>query len=561
MKYAVEVENLTVYYFGASKPALRNISLKIKEGEFILLVGRTGSGKSTLLNVINGVIPNVIEARVRGKVSVFDRDPRKTPVHEMATLVGTVYQVPESQIFSLIVDDDVAFGLENRAVEPSEIKIRVEDALKLTGLWNKRRHPTFLLSGGEKQRLAIAGMLALRPRLLILDEPTSMLDSLGAEEIFTLVRKLNDDGLTVVMSEHRVERVIGYVDRIVALSNGSLVVDDEAHKALAKISELGIEEPQVATLYRMFNRGNPQYYPTTINEFIEMGGLKQLEQVLNHVNHNTVHQGNAIAEASDLWFTYPGNQNPTLRGINVKFPEGAIISVIGPNGSGKSTLMYLMVGIYSPTRGNLRIMGLEPYRLKGKERVRLVGYVFQDPDQMIFSTSVKGELEFTLKNSGVRGRELEARVMNIARELNIIDLLNRDPHKLSVGQRRLVTVASVLVAEPRVLILDEPTRGLDHETGEQLMRYIEEVKGKTGSTVIMVTHNMRQVGDYSSRVYVMYDGKIVYDGSPEDVFCRAREHPEWGISPPQVFEVTRRLNKPVANLRGVVTNAASTPVV
>lgn len=221
MAKIIKINNLYVRYFGSDKPVLKGLSLEIEEGEFVLLVGRTGSGKSTLLNVINGVIPNIISATVRGgSINVAGRDPRKTPVHEMAMVVGTVYQIPESQIFSLIVDDDVAFGLENRAIEPEEMRERVVESLKLVNLLHKMKHPTFLLSGGEKQRLVIAGVLAVKPRILILDEPTSMLDSIGAEQIFNLVKKLNDEGLTIIMSEHRVERVIGLVDRIIALRTG-----------------------------------------------------------------------------------------------------------------------------------------------------------------------------------------------------------------------------------------------------------------------------------------------------------------------------------------------------
>jgi len=552
MAKIIKINNLSVRYFGSSNLVLRNVSLEIEEGEFVLLVGRTGSGKSTLLNVINGVIPNIVSASVRGSISVADRDPRKTPVHEMATIVGTVYQVPESQIFSLIVDDDVAFGLENRAMDPNEIRRRVVESLGLVNLVHKMRHPTFLLSGGEKQRLVIAGVLAVRPRILILDEPTSMLDSMGAESIFGLVKKLNDEGLTIIMSEHRVERVIGMVDRVIGLKDGTIYVDDEPHRAVAKeLPKLGIEEPQVTTLYRMINK-NAEYYPISVDEFMELGVANRID-VIDKVDDGV---GEDAILVSNVHFTYPGGVQEVLKGVNLAIRDGEVVSVIGPNGSGKSTLMYLLAGIYKPSSGSIKILGYDSTRLVGKERTGLIGYVFQDPDQMLLSSTVKGELEFTLRLSGIHGRVAEERVKRISGYLGINDLLGQSPHKLSVGQRRLVSVASVLVAEPRILILDEPTRGLDNETSTSLMDLLLTIKKERGITLIMVTHNMRQVGEYSDRVFVMYDGNVVFSGTPEIVFEESHRHPEWGVSPPQVFEVTRRINKPTASIRRVRVHAA-----
>ncbi|MGC8600397.1 MAG: energy-coupling factor ABC transporter ATP-binding protein, partial [Nitrososphaeria archaeon] len=250
---AVEINDLRVSYGIDKEPALDGINLEIEEGEFVLLVGRTGSGKSTLLNAINGVIPHVIQASIEGSLKVFGVDTQAVELKDITKYVGTVYQVPEDQIFALIVEDDVAFGPENMAVPPEEIARRVEWALKEVNLWEQRKSPTFLLSGGQKQRLVIAGALAMRPKLLILDEPTSMLDSLGTEEVFNTLRRLRDEyGITIIMAEHKVERVLGLVDRLVLIHNKKIAIDAPIREALMRnIESYGIEEPQIAAIHKM----------------------------------------------------------------------------------------------------------------------------------------------------------------------------------------------------------------------------------------------------------------------------------------------------------------------
>jgi len=540
----IELNNVFVRYIEPYRLALREVTLEIEEGEFVLLVGRTGSGKSTLINAINGVIPNIIKADVRGRISVFGKDPRTAPVYKTAVDVGTVYQVPESQIFALVVEDDVAFGLENRAVPPEEMRARVQESLELVGLWRKRGHPTFLLSGGEKQRLAIAAMLALRPRVLILDEPTSMLDAVGTKEVFELLGELNERGMTVIVAEHKVEKVLPMADRVIALDNGTVALDEEPHRAVAKgLQKFGVEEPQVAQLHRLVRPEDPAP-PITVEEFLRANRGLTLE-----VEEAEPPAGEGSVKARGVVFRYPGNEEPTLKGVDMEIPRGSVVSVVGPNGSGKSTLMYLLAGINRPTSGVVEIEGKNPFELSGPERVRLVGYAFQDPDQMLMNTTVEAEIAMTLRLAGVRGRALRGLARQTARDLGIEGLLGRSPHRLSVGQRRLVSLAAVLAASPRVLILDEPTRGLDRETAEATMKYVIEMHREREMTVVLVSHDMRQVGDYSQLVYVMYDGRVAFRGTPEQAFAEAEKHVEWGVDPPQVYYVSRHYGRPAATLK------------
>jgi energy-coupling factor transport system ATP-binding protein len=549
---AVEIEDLSVAYFGRHELALRNVSLSIEEGEFILLTGKTGSGKSTLLNAINGVIPHIISVEMEGSVHVFGQSTRETPLHKLSTMVGTVYQTPENQIFSLIVEDDVAFGLENMAVPRDEMVKRVEDSLRLVNLWSNRSHPTFLLSGGQKQRLAFANALALRPKLLVLDEPTSQLDSVGTEEVFGLIRSLNKDHrLTVIMSEHKLERAINMVDRIVVMDNGSIIMDDEPHKVLkAGIAKYGLEEPQVTLLHKSI-QGNSEFMPITVDEFIEVDGqaVKQLD--IHDIMHSSGGEPRIIVE--DLFFRYEKNSDWVLNGINLMVKSGEFVSVIGPNGSGKSTLMNLISGIYRPQRGKILVAGVDVSRAPRNRLASLVGYVFQDPDYMLFNSTVENEIRFTMNTVGIKDESVFNDVVSM---FKLNGLLKESPHRLSVGQRRLVSLAAVLVARPLVLMLDEPTRGLDYDTGETMMSYVKELQSKLGLTVFMVTHNMKQVGEYSDKVIVMNGGRIVMADSAENVFTEAINHKEWAVSPPQVFMVSKLLGlKPFASLRAVMGDA------
>ncbi|MEM0123713.1 MAG: energy-coupling factor transporter ATPase [Conexivisphaerales archaeon] len=550
---AVEIKNLKISYGMEKEPALEGINLDIEEGEFVLLVGRTGSGKSTLLNAINGVIPHVIEANVEGTINVFGIDSQTTEMKDIAKMVGTVYQVPEDQIFALVVEDDIAFGPENMAVSPSEISSRVEWALKEVNLLNERRSPTFLLSGGQKQRLVIGGALAMRPKLLILDEPTSMLDSLGTEEVFGTLKRLRDEyGITIIMAEHKVERVLGLVDRLILISDKKITIDAPIREALMRnIESFGIEEPQIAALHKSINPTS-KVAPINVDEFINMN-LSIAEEMQNKnlpfLDPDTMplNDGENAVEFDDVWFKYERSNEFTLRGINFKIRNGESASIMGPNGSGKTTALRLVTGLQKATKGKVLINGKDASRLRMGDIAKIVGYVFQDPDQMILNTSVISEITFSPRLRGEDKSKVEKKAEELLRMFSLYSYKDETPHRLSVGQRRLLTICSVLINNPAILLLDEPTRGLDKRSGEEVLSYIKDLNKNFKITLIMVSHNVKQAADYSNKAIVFYDGKVAVEASPREAFSQAIVNKNWSVVPPQVFQLTYKLGiKPPA---------------
>ncbi|MFP3220005.1 MAG: energy-coupling factor transporter ATPase [Candidatus Marsarchaeota archaeon] len=543
MPQAIGVKNLSVWYNIGGAPAIKDVNLSIDEGEFVLLVGRTGSGKSTLLNSINGVIPNVINAKVEGSVKVFGKDTQKSQLKDLSTLIGTVYQTPEDQIFSLVVEDDVAFGPENLALPPSEIRERVDQAIELVGLGEKKKFPTFLLSGGQKQRLVIADALAMRPKILVLDEPTSMLDSLGTSEVFSTLKKLRDDfGMTIIMAEHKVERVLGLVDRLILIDNKTIAIDKPIREALLEdLNKYGIEEPQVSYLYKLLGGGKSA--PLTVNEFLdyEKGFANSLKGAQLPISDPIAPMGDKAVEFDDVWFMYERSKDWIFKGISFSVNFGEFVSLVGPNGSGKTTALRLIAGLQKPNKGEIRLLGRPSSSMGRKALSALVGYVFQDPDQMLFNTTVLSEVMFTPRLLGYSSEEAKRRAMEMLSIFGLKAYAGENPHRLSVGQRRLLSLASVLVNEPKILLLDEPTRGLDWETGEEVMNFVKRLVKERGMAAIAVSHNMKQAADHSDRVIAFYSGGVVADGSPRQVFASAMEHPEWSLVPPQVFQLTYAL--------------------
>ena len=522
----IRIEDLTFYYSGAMQPALEGINLEIRDGEFVLVTGPSGSGKSSLCRCLNGLIPHFYGGKIAGRVEVGGLDTLKHSTRELATKVGMVFQDPENQLVSLDVEREIAFGLENLAFPRDLIAKRLEESLDTLGISDLRHRQLHELSGGEKQKVAIASVLALHPEVLILDEPTSELDPKSAEEVLSLAQRLNDElGITVILIEHRLDRVIQHVDRLVVLDRGRVVADGATRDVLSKsyqeISEAGVGMPPIIKLaHKLGEKGiTPNKTPLTVKE-----GRIMLEEVLQKASPNWLEpaqrdNGKPVAEVEKLWHVYPDGP-AALKNVSLKLGEGEFIAIMGRNASGKTTLVKHFNGLLRPTKGMVMVDGLDTRKATVAELARKVGLVFQNPNDHLFADTVEEEICFALKNLGVENGMVRTRVNQVLEQFKLNEYRRQYPRSLSGGEKQRVALASVLAIQPKILILDEPTRGLEYRLKHELMSFLHEYTSQ-GNTVILVTHDVETVAEYADRVILLSEGEVVIDGNKRSALSRA----------------------------------------
>lgn len=508
-----KVENLTYYYPDAEKPALSGINLSIKEGEFVLVAGASGSGKSSLARVLAGLIPDFYGGRFGGKVYFQENEMRAIDRRKLARQVGMVFQDPEKQLVMTGVEAEIAFGLENLGLPQKEMFRRVAEVISFLGLAELKQEFTASLSGGQKQKLALAAVLAMQPQVLVLDEPTSQLDPVAAEDFFNLVRRLNEEmGFTVVLIEQRLERCFHLADRVVIMEGGRVVQDGAPDQAARwAVRSGGSLIPPVARFFSVL--GFPSL-PVTVKE-----GRRQLRQSfsgwpvsgrpdLRKAPASRSTGQTPLLEAKNLWFAYT-NGREALQDINLKVNAGEFVAILGENGAGKSTLLKNVVGLLQPGRGKVLIKGSDISENRGRHPGRLVAYLSQNPNDYLFQDTVEDELLFTLKNFGM---EDDGIVDELLEELQIGCHRRVNPRDLSSGERQRVALASVLVTRPELLVLDEPTRGLDYRLKAGLGSFLAG-RAAAGAGVVLVTHDVEFAAEYASRVIMMFAGRVVSDGA------------------------------------------------
>jgi energy-coupling factor transporter ATP-binding protein EcfA2 len=522
----IKIENFTFYYGDTERPALKDVNLEIEDGEFVLVTGPSGGGKSSLCRCLNGLIPHFYGGKVIGRVEVAGLDTLKHSTKELATKVGMIFQDPENQLVTMDVEREIAFGLENLAFSRDLIAKRLEESLDTLDISSLRHRQVHELSGGEKQKVAIASVLALHPEILVLDEPTSELDPKSAEEVLAIAQRLNDElGITVILSEHRLDRVIQHVDRLVVLDRGRVVADGNTRDILSnsfqEITDIGVGMPPIIKLAQgLKNAGlNINNMPLTVKEGrLMLNGVfkKSFESPAQPEEKSN---SKTIINVEKLWYVYP--QGPTaLKKISLEVGEGEFLAIMGRNASGKTTLVKHFNGLLKPTRGMVSVDDTDTRKATVAELASKVGFVFQNPNDHLFADTVEEEIGFTLRNQGLKGEETKPRVDEMLQRFSLGDYRNQYPRSLSGGEKQRVALASVLAIQPRILILDEPTRGMEYRLKSDLMSFLREYTSQ-GNTVILVTHDVETVAEHADRVILLSEGEIVVDGKKRDVLSKA----------------------------------------
>jgi energy-coupling factor transporter ATP-binding protein EcfA2 len=548
----IRIEKLVYAYPRSDELALRGIDLNVDRGEFFVIMGHAGAGKTTLCLTTNGIIPHYLEGKIDGKISIAGFDALATPIEKLVTKVGVVFQDPESQIFGVTVEEDVSFGPCNFNLSLDDVKQRVKDALTVTRLSGYEKRETAQLSGGEKQRVTVAGVLAIGPEVLVLDEATSELDPVGRNELISVVAKLKQAGNTIVMVELGGEDIAPYADRVAIMKNGKIAAEGKPQQVFSKIEDLkalGVRPPAICELFVRLRREGILTEDRPVPLSLEEASAR-LAPVLKDrsppkrtlgVEPRDIVKNDVVICAKDLEHIYAGGLE-AVRGVNLEIMRGDFVALIGRNGSGKTTLVKHFNGLLRPTNGSVLVNGEDASKKTVTELSKVVGYVFQNPDHQIFTPSVREEIAYGLKNMGLDEKEIETRVHRI---LKVVRLEGREetfPFNLGKGERQNLAVGSVLAMEPEVLIVDEPTTGLDMEGIDHIMALMEELH-RNGHTVLIITHDMGVVAKYARRVVALQEGKILLDGPPREVFSKPDILEKSSLRPPQITRLAQSLGR------------------
>jgi energy-coupling factor transporter ATP-binding protein EcfA2 len=549
---AVRIADLRVSYpspllDGTRVHALRGVDLEVARGEFVALMGPVGAGKSTLCLALNGAIPHAVDCDASGIIAVMGQDTRATTLAQLALDVGLVFENAEAQLFSATVADEIAFGLEGMGIAPDEIERRIDAALAQVALPDFRDRSPRALSGGEQKRLALASVLAMRPSILVLDEPTAGLDARGRYEVLSAIERLQEmhgHEMTVVMATQDAEAVARFADRVIVLREGQVCLSGTPEEVFSQVETLdawGLGLPQLARLaYRL---GLPIACTPVHAAQRWAGRIEPLPSSPTPADPPDDPPQAKIIEIRDLRYEYPASEQRALHGVTLDIASGEWLAIAGTNGSGKTTLLKHLNGLLHPTSGTVRVHGIDTRDRQVGQLARMVSYLPQNPDDSIFCATVREEIAYGPRQLGLRGQALEERVAESLDLLGLAPLAEHPPAVLGYGQRRQVALASILAARAPVLVLDEPSVGLDRGMVRRIMDVVS-ARHRQGTTVIMVTHDLQLVARYVQRAIILSEGRICAEGRPHDVLADISLIRESGLEPLPVTLLGHALHWP-----------------
>jgi len=489
----LSIQDLTFQYRIRDHPAIEDLTFTLHEGELLLVAGASGCGKTTLMRCINGLIPRSYRGELKGSVTLFGQDAHRMSMAALSQMVGTLLQDPERQIVGSFVLNEVAFGPENLGLSRGEILFRIDEALDYLGILHLRDRETFGLSGGEKQKVALAGVLAMRPRILLLDEPLASLDPASAQEALALFRRLADEGISIMLVEHRVEDALNIKpDAVLYMDEGRPVYYGDAEGLMQVVDYHKVKLPAPVVLERAKQAPAPIFEPA-----VKPNGKQPL------------------VTFQDVTFRYDKTLPDVLHDVNFTIHKGDIVAILGPNGAGKTTLVKHALGLLKPTQGQVLLEGRNTREISVAQAAQTIGYVFQSPSQMLFAPTVEEELSFGPRNLRHDKATIQQNVDLALNVVNMADYRDSPPLALSFGQQKRISIAAVLAMRSRILMMDEPTAGQDYWNYMAFMDAILQMPGF--DAVIFITHDLDLAVTYANRVVLIHDGRIAEEGPAEGV--------------------------------------------
>ena len=508
----ISFNQFTFQYDAQAEATLKDISFDIAKGEKVLILGPSGSGKSTLAQCLNGIIPNIHKGQAQGQVRIDGQDIFKQSIYDKSQLVSTVLQDPDGQFIGLTVAEDLAFALENDCADQSEMKDKVAlwaERLDLTSLLNHRPQD---LSGGQKQRVSLAGVLIDESPILLFDEPLANLDPKSGQETIDLIDKIHKEvGATTIIIEHRLEDVLYRpVDRILLVNEGELLFNGSPDELLSStlLLENGIREPLYVTVLRQLGFDTRSAQNLSQLDALDLSGLALPDRVLKDKKDSS---SDSILKVEGLSVSY-GDNPAIIEDLSFSLKKGERLAIVGKNGAGKSTLAKALCG-FVPSQGKLTYKGQDISQDSIAERSERIGFVLQNPNQMISQTMIFDEVALGLRLRGIEEAEVEERVHEVLKTCGLYSFRKWPISALSFGQKKRVTIASILVLKPEIIILDEPTAGQDYKTYTDIMNFLDSLQ-KQGHTIVMITHDMQLMLEYSDRCLVVVEGEIIADDKP-----------------------------------------------